>query len=262
MRADLHAHTTYSDGSALPAMVAAAESAELDALGLTDHCIAVADAFGRRERYDLVETYERRREAIDRYRERTDLALYDGAEMSYVADAEAETSAVLDAAGFDYTIGSVHFAGAYDYTSASQYADANDAERRAAVERYYDAVVAAVESDLFDVLGHLDLPERVEPLRGYSTPDDYERVAAALADSETVPEINAGRVHRSLGRVHPDPSLFDRFAEHDVGFVLGSDSHSPAELEARVPTLRAIFDVHDVSVVDAETVVSGRVATA
>ncbi|WP_415379779.1 PHP domain-containing protein [Halosimplex sp. TS25] len=242
MRADLHAHTTYSDGSPLPAMCRAAERAGLDAVGFTDHCIAVDDDFGRRERYDLVETYERRREAIERVRPRTDLTVWDAAEVSYVAGAEAETADLLAAADFDYAIGSVHFAGEYDYTSSAQYADASDAERRAVVERYYDAVVAAVESGLFDVLGHLDLPERMDALRGYSREEDYERVAAVLSESATVPEINAGRVHDSLGRVHPDPAMLDCFLDRDVRFVLGSDSHSPDEIERRVPALRTVAD--------------------
>jgi histidinol-phosphatase (PHP family) len=242
MRTDVHAHTTFSDGSELASMVEAAESAGLDALGLTDHCIVTEDPFGRHERYDLAETYERRREAIEDARTETDLRLYDAAEMSYVAGAEAAIESFLSTAGFEYTIGSVHFADDYNFTKDTQYVDADDETRRAAVERYYDWVVDAVESELFDVLGHLDLPERQPTLRGYSHPKEYERVAAALADSRTVPELNAGRVHRSLGRPHPNPEMLQRFAEHGVEFVLGTDSHRPAELPRRVPELEAAVE--------------------
>jgi len=253
-RVDIHAHTTYSDGSSLPGMVAAAERRGLAGLGLTDHCIVVDDDFGRRDRYDLVETYERRREAIDRYRDRTAVTLYDAAEVSYVAGAERETRAFLAAADFDYTIGSVHFAGPYDYTSGGDYADASPETRRAAVDRYYDAVVAAVESGAFDVLGHLDLPERESALRGHSTRADYERVATAVAESDVVPEINAGRVHRSLGRVHPDPAMLGAFREAGVAFVLGTDSHAPTQLDDRMPVLREAVADHDIDLVDVEAV--------
>lgn len=256
MRTDVHTHTTFSDGSELSSMVEAAESVGLDALGLTDHCIVVEDGFGRRERYDLVETYERRRAVVDDASAETDLRLYDAAEVSYVERAEAETREFLSTADFAYTIGSVHFAGAYDYTSAASYVDASEETRRAAVERYYDAVVSLVESELFDLLGHLDLPERTTALRGHSRPEDYERVAAALADSRTVPEVNAGRVDRSLGRVHPDPKMLGQFRAHDVGFVLGSDSHRPGELRSRVPALEDAVERHDVTVLDAASVVS------
>jgi histidinol-phosphatase (PHP family) len=255
MHTDVHTHTTFSDGSALDAMIAAAERAELDGLGITDHCIVTDDSFGRRAQYDLVETYQRRREVIDDARPGTDLRLYDAAEMSYVEGDEDRLAAVLDDAAFEYTIGSVHFAGPYDYTSGSQHADADDEARRAAVERYYDAIVALIESELFEVLGHLDLPERMPVLRRYTTRGDYERVAAALAQSETVPELNAGRVHRSLGRVHPDPAILDVFGEYDVAFVLGTDSHAPAEIEQRVPAMREVVAESGLDLVDIETVV-------
>jgi len=254
MHTDVHTHTTFSDGSDLDTMIAAAERADLAGLGLTDHCIVTDDSFGRRAQYDLVETYEHRRDVIDAAREQTDLRLYDAVEMSYVADDEDAIAAFLDEADFAYTIGSVHFAGPYGYTSDAQYANAADAERRAAVERYYDAVVALIESGLFDVLGHLDLPERVGYLRRYTTRDDYERVAAALADAATVPEINAGRVNRSLGRPHPDPAMLDVFEREGVRFVLGSDSHRPHEIEARVPTLRAVASEHDLDPVEIDEI--------
>lgn len=256
MRTDVHSHTTFSDGSDLLSMVDAAEVAGLDGLGLTDHCILTSDAFGRHRKYDLDETYEQRREHIEAARERTDLTLYDAVEVSYVADETDRIRAFLDDAGFDYTLGSVHFAAEYDYTSDAQYADSNDKQRRDAVERYYDAVVGLVESELFDVLAHLDLPQRLETLRGYSRPSDYERVYAALANSRTVPEINAGRVHRSLGEPHPDPEMLSRFRDNDLGFVLGTDSHRPDEISERVPVLRELTDRYELDRLDIEHVLA------
>lgn len=249
MRTDVHSHTTFSDGSKLAAMIDAAEAAGLAALGLTDHCIVTDDPFGRRETYDLVETYEQRRAVVDAAREDTSLTLYDAAEVSYVASEADAIREFLSTADFAYTIGSVHFADQYDYTANGQYAAADDETRRAAVERYYDAVVGLVDSELFDVLGHLDLPERLPTLRGFSTAADYERVADALADSRTVPEINAGRVNRSLNQIHPDPEMLASFHDHGVEFVLGTDSHTPDELATRVPALEAAADRSAVDIV-------------
>lgn len=237
-------------------MIDRAEEARLDALGLTDHCIVTDDAFGRRAKYDLVETYDQRRDAVNAAREETDLTLYDAAEVSFVADEVDATRDFLSTAGFEYAIGSVHFAGEYDYTSDAPYVDANDESRRAAVDHYYDAVIDLVESELFDVLGHLDLPERQESLRGFTCPKDYERVAAALADSRTVPEINAGRVHRSLGCVHPNVEALSHFRDHGVAFVLGTDSHRPNELTRRVPALEAVADRSEIELLDFDSVLS------
>lgn len=254
MRTDVHAHTPFSDGSDLSSMVAAAEAADLDGIGFTDHCILTADAFGRHRKYDLDETYEQRRERIEAAREQTALTLYDAVEMSYVPDEADRIRAFLDDADFDYSLGSVHFAAGYDYASDAQYADSSDEERREAVERYYDAVVGLVESELFDVLAHLDLPQRLETLRGFSRSSDYDRVCTALAESRTVPEINAGRVHRSLGEPHPDPEMLSRFSDHGIEFVLGSDSHRPDEIAERVPALRELTDRYEIDLLDIEPV--------
>lgn len=247
MRTDIHTHTTYSDGSDLDAMITAAEQAGLSALGLTDHCIVNEDDFGRRVRYDLVETYQQRRKDINTARDTTDLRLYDAAEVSYVEGNESQIASFLDTADFAYAIGSVHFADQYNYTSGTQYATASATQCRRAVERYYDAVVALIESEVFDVVGHLDLPERIPALRRHTSRPDYDRVAQALVDSKTVPEVNAGRVHSSLGRVHPDPAIFDLFTEYGIQFVLGSDSHTPAELSQRIPELQTLTETLDLS---------------
>ncbi|MFC7070125.1 PHP domain-containing protein [Halobaculum lipolyticum] len=235
---DLHTHTRFSDGSPMAAMVSAAADAGCDGVGLTDHCVLVDDEFGRRAQYDLVETYARRRERIDDLRGATDLRVFDAVELSYVPGTDDEIGSFLGRAGFDYAIGAVHFAGEYGYTSDASYADADDARIRAAVDAYYEALVALIDSELFDVVAHLDLPERRPVFRGVSTPAHYRAVADALADSRTVPEVNAGRVFESLGRVHPDPDLLDEFADRGVEFVLGTDAHTPEQVRRRVPYLR------------------------
>ena len=241
---DLHTHTRFSDGSGMDAMVSAAEAAGCDGIGLTDHCILVDDAFGRRDKYDLVNTYEQRRERIQELRETTDIRVFDAVEMSYVPGTEAEIRSFLDTADFDYSIGAVHFAGNNDYTSSSSYANRDEHAVQAAVDEYYDTLVELIESELFDIVAHLDLPERHDHLRGTTTPDHYRAVAEALADSRSVPEINAGRLFQSLGRAHPDPAVIDTFTDHNIEFVLGTDSHTPDEIGRRLPALRDLLTDH------------------
>lgn len=241
---DYHTHTTFSDGSEMDAMVRTAERANCAGIGLSDHCILIDDPFGRRERFDLVETYGKRRERIEALRTRTKIPVYDAVELSYVPGQEARIRAFLEEADFCYAIGSVHFADGFDFTSGGRavFLEQSIEERRDAVEAYYETLVQLIESELFEIVGHLDLPERVAPLRGLSTEGHYRRLAEALSVSSSVPELNAGRALRGLNRVHPDPSFVDVFAEHDVEFVLGTDAHSPDELERRAEYLDAFLE--------------------
>src|SRR6056297_2801072 len=112
MDRDYHVHSTYSDGRFLFQMVRAAAEADLDGVGIADHC-SVSDREEIQEQkhllgFNLDQTYERRREAIERLREETDIAIYDGVEMDYHPDEEQRIRSFLDEAEFQYAIGSVH----------------------------------------------------------------------------------------------------------------------------------------------------------
>lgn len=258
---DVHAHTSYSDGSGIPLMVEAAEAAGLDGVGFTDHC-SLSEAW-RDERLlwnrNFDRTHERRREALAIAADRTDLTLYDAVEMDYEPGLEPAIGEFLDGAGFDYAAGSVHYVAGKQVFPFESFADASDAERRAFVDDYYDAVVSLVESELFDVLAHADLVENHPALRGLTTDAHRERVAAACADSRTVPEINAGRAgdRGEFDLFHPTEPLVAAFRERGVRFVVGTDSHDPDDFADRVPRLERCLDETGIEPLPVEDVVGG-----
>jgi histidinol-phosphatase (PHP family) len=253
---DYHVHSNYSDGSFLERMVAAAADTALDGVGVADHC-NVSDRehcrrYRRRFGFNLDRTYERRRDAIAELDAEHDLAVLDGVEMDYHPDDEAAIREFLADAGFDYVIGSVHELRETN-VHMDYFAALSERERRDAVEEYFERVVGLVESGLFDVLAHADVVERNPALRGYATEDHYHAVAGALADSETVPEINAGRVDREYGQFHPNDAFLAVLAQYDVPVTVGSDAHEPGRLRGRVPLLReklADLDIEVVSPLD------------
>jgi histidinol-phosphatase (PHP family) len=239
---DYHVHSNYSDGRFLPDMVSAAADAGLDGVGIADHC-NVSDresmrVWKARFGFNLDVTYERRRAAIDSLRDAFDLRIYDAVEMDYDRRDEDAIAAFLDAADFDYAVGSVHELDGRNVHDRAHFAAKPEPERRELVAEYYETVLALIDSGLFDVVAHPDLVERNPALRGFSTPEQHERVAAALADAGAVPEVNAGRIHDEYGEFHPTPAFLERFVDHDVPVVLGSDSHTPDAIPERLPALR------------------------
>jgi len=250
---DYHVHSSYSDGEFLGWMVETAADAGLDGVGFADHCnVSERDhlqQYKRRFGFNLDVTYERRREAIEGLREEHDIRIYDAVEVDYHSADETEIRAFLEEADFDYAVGSVH-----EIREANvhwnYFADLSEAEQRTSVDEYFEQVVALVESGLFDVLAHPDIVERNQALRDYATTDNYEAVAAALADADTIPEVNAGRITGEYAEYHPNPEFLSVLAEHDVPVTVGSDSHSPDELRERVPLLSDRLDDATVDVVD------------
>lgn len=251
---DYHVHTTYSDGTFLPQMIDAAERAGLDGVGFADHCnVFDADAdqaYREAMGFNLDVTYERRRRAIDRARERTDIRLFDAVEMDYHADREDAIESFLEDADFEYAIGSVHAVDRINVHNEPYFADLSQADRKAAVETYVDHLVSLVDSELFDIAAHVDLVERNEALRGLLTEDHYRRIADAFADSRTVPEINAGRVLDPYGTFHPRQSFAETLLDAGVSFTVGSDAHAPDSLVDCNEQLRAIREEWDLPIVE------------
>ena len=163
-------------------------------------------------------------------------------EIDYLPNETDRIGDFLDEAGFDYTVGSVHQVDGQNVQRDSDFRGTSEAARAAVVDDYYDALVDLVESELFDIAAHIDLVERTPSLRGFSTQAHYEQVAAALADAETVPEINAGRALDEDGQFHPAPALLEALLDHGVEFVVGTDSHNPEEVLRRVDALEAHLD--------------------
>lgn len=250
---DYHVHSNYSDGEFLRRMLDAAEDAGLDGVGFADHCNVSEREHPQRYRarfaFNLDRTYERRRTAIEGLRSEYDLRIFDAVEVDYHPADEDRIRTFLDEADFEYVVGSVHEIREanvhWDY-----FAGLDAAERRAAVDEYFDRLLSLVGSGLFDVVAHADIVERNPALRGHATESHYDDVARALAASDAVPEINAGRIDREYGEFHPNESFLAVLADHDVDVVAGSDSHSPDALRARIPLLREKLDAADVSTVD------------
>ncbi|TYT60551.1 PHP domain-containing protein [Natrialba swarupiae] len=243
---DFHLHSNYSDGEFLEAMVEAAEVAGLEGIGFADHCnVAPREhTVTMRSRYgfNLDLTYERRRRAIEGLCEEASIEIYDAVEMDYDPQDEAAIRDFLETAAFDYTIGSVHTVDGRNVQVPSNFRGRNDADLNGVVAAYFDRLVELVESELFDVAGHVDLIARTPPLRGRATDEQYRRVARAFADSRTVPEINAGRALTDAGIVHPNESFLEELRAFDVPVTVGTDAHRPAEVTDRAEFLREFLD--------------------
>ena len=261
---DYHVHSNYSDGSFLREMAEAAADAGIEGVGFADHC-NVSDSEEMHE-WKLLDgatldrTYPQRREAIEALRDRVDVEVYDAVEMDYEPGQEGRIRKFLAEADFDYALGSVHHLDVGQKFDAGEASGASEEfvsvgdeshaeslspdQRRAFVDDYYDAVTKLIRSELFDVVAHLDFFENNAVLRGLSTQDHYEQVADALADSRTVPEVNAGFVGEwgDYDEFFPAPAFLDVLLDRGVEVTVGTDSHNPEEFDRRVPKLLDLLE--------------------
>jgi DNA polymerase (family 10) len=203
IRGDLHMHTTWSDGrDNIQHMVLAAKQLGYEYVAITDHS---ERAFASRKLLALEIPIQR--DEIDALRSRIH-----GIEILHGIEVDIMPNGSLDLADgvlaqLDFVIASVHAAvdlGAADMTAR---------------------LVSAVRHPLVTVLGHPSgrYTHRAR-FDGYQF--DVGAVCRAAAENGTLIEINA-----NPRRLDPPEGLLRQFAEHDVGFVVSPDAHSPYRLD-------------------------------
>ncbi len=228
---DAHLHTDQSADSDVPIDRYCASAVErgVAEIVITDHldfdprAPAFAFAcFAARERSV--------REAAARWADRG-LAIRFGVEISYEAHREAEIRDHLARHPYDYAIGSVHVMSYSPYTGRRVAAWVAGKSFEEIVAPYFAEVRAAIESELFDVVGHLDyvkkyLAAHVPPSAFAAAPDVYEPVLRALVESGTGLEVNASGLRQVPGETYPPPWVVARYRELGGSIVtVGSDAH-------------------------------------
>jgi histidinol-phosphatase (PHP family) len=228
---DSHLHTNLSPDSDVPIDIYAALAVErgIAELAITDH--VDFDPRDPAYRYATFEDRERTvRDAAERWAGRG-LVIRFGAELTFNTSWEADLRDHLARHRYDFTIGSVH-----DWPD-SPYAPARVAgwvEGRSLdeiVAPYYEQVVAAARSELFDTIGHLDVVKRylhphVTPAALATRPDLLEASLRALIESGTALEMNTSGLRHTVRETYPRSETVERYrALGGARVTAGSDAH-------------------------------------
>ncbi len=253
---DYHTHTTYSDGMFPDMMASAAEDIGLDGIGFADHCIVsdrrVMEKARQKSGFMLHQTYDKRRKALERLRDDHDIAIHDAVEMDYHPDDEDGIASFLDEAGFDYVVGSVHTLEAVNVHRREYFRTKSAKRRDELIDTYFEKLDQLIRSGLIDIAAHIDVFQRNPALRGKATRQHYTTIAEAFSQSDTVPEINAGRATEDYGRMHPNQQFFAVLQEYGVEFTIGSDAHTPDQLEDNHTALETFLAEHDIEPTELE----------
>lgn len=228
---DAHLHTIFSpDANAmLEAYCRLAVERGLAELAITDH----VDFDPSMPAYRFASFADRERdvrEAAERWADRG-LAIRFGVEVTYERRHQDEIRAWLRRHPHDYVIGSVHISEASPYKAGNVAAFVAGRSLAEIVEPYFDEVIGAARSGLFDTIGHLDFVKRylvphVLPSELAAAPELYEPVLLALVESGTALEVNASGLRQLPREPYPRPEVVARYRELGGRHVtIGSDAH-------------------------------------
>lgn len=228
---DAHLHTDLSPDADVPidAYCAVALERGIPELAITDHL----DFDPRAPSYAFADfaTRERTvRDAAERWADRG-IAVRFGVEISYESHRETEIREHLARHPYDFVIGSVHVMRHSPYTGSRVAAWVAGKSFAEIVAPYFDEVLAAIRSGLFDTLGHLDYVKKyvaahLAPAAFAAAPEAYEPILRTLAGTGTGLEVNASGLRQAPGETYPAPWAVARFRELGGEVVTaGSDAH-------------------------------------
>lgn len=228
---DSHLHTIRSpDANAmLEAYCVLAVERGIAELAITDH----VDFDPTMPSYGFSSFSDRERdvrEAAARWADRG-LSIRFGVEVTYEAAYEEDIRGWLGRHPHDYVIGSVHISEASPYKASNVGSFVAGRPLAGIVAPYFDEVIGAARSGLFDTLGHLDFVKRylvpfVMPAQLAAAPELYEPVLAALVETGTALEVNASGLRQLPRETYPSAAIVARYRELGGRHVtIGSDAH-------------------------------------
>jgi len=220
---DLHNHTTlcnHADGT-IEAYVQQAIEKKIDIFGFSDHAPMHFDEEWRMRFYEMPSYEEEVLHVKEKYQHAIKILL--GYEVDFLEGYIDES--VLNR-NVDYLIGSVHYLGTWGFDNPEFIGEYKHYDINEIWKRYFAAIEMMAKSNLFDIVGHIDLIK----IFNYLPTTDVRLIAQeaikAIKKADMVVEINAAGLRKPVKEQYPSNPLMELLAEHDIPITFGSDAHA------------------------------------
>jgi histidinol-phosphatase (PHP family) len=160
-----------------------------------------------------------------------DLVTKVGIEVDYKPEREAEIKSFLAEKPYDFAIGSVHHLGEWPFDHPDHRDGFLTRDVEEIYQEYYALVRRVVKSNLFDVVGHLDLIK----VWGFKPPAHKETtfltpLLSEIRASGMVVEVNTGGLRKPVSEIYPSEILLRELFAYNIPITFGSDAHHPDDL--------------------------------
>lgn len=242
---DYHSHSRYSGDSPaiLRDMCARAVEIGVTEVAFTEHIDLVPHEWQNTDFH-----YEPWMREIESAREEFagQLVIRASAEVDYQHEYKSLFEDFLASHEFDYIIGSVHYVGDIILEDHEKYFP--EKCLRDAYLPYFEHVLAAVESGLFDTLGHMDLCKRygVMYYGPFQTEDfklEIEAILKAVIRQNMAIEINTSGLRQAPEETYPGMGTLRLYKELGGTLItLGTDSHRSVHVGAGLDVAKSMLD--------------------
>ena len=136
---------------------------------------------------------------------------------------------VLDAK-VDYLIGSVHFLNKWGFDNPEFIKEYELKNIDEIWEQYFATITEMVKSNLFNIVGHLDLIKIFKFMPTKNVVDIAKDTLLAIKNSNMVLEINTAGYRKPIGEPYPSYELIKEAYKLGIPITFGSDAHEPTQV--------------------------------
>ncbi len=246
---NLHQHSTFSDGKSEPeAYVKKALELGFRAMGFAEHSpLPFPTSFSLKQ--ENAEAYVRETARLKELYH-SQIVLYRALEFDFIPGISDDFSFWRDKLHLDYAIGSVHLVrpenrdGLWfiDGPKREKYDDGlrkyfgNDIKK--AVKTYYLQINKMIESQQFEIVGHLDKIKMHNAGRYFKEDEKwYRRLVSETLElvkaKGLVVEVNTRGLYKNRSdRLFPDDGTLKQICKMKIPVLISTDAHQPDELNS------------------------------
>jgi len=228
MRLDYHMHTTYSDGRRnLGEYAAEAEKKKIDEIGFSDH-IYLKKRDWSMDHADLPKYVNE----INTLKKRHQVSIKTGLEVDFMPYGMEDLMQVIKPWDFDYLIGSIHHINHWLIDSEREIEEWKKRDVDEVNRQYFSLVQTMANTQLFDIVGHLDLTKKFNHRPKNDLSDLLLETVQAIGKSGMCIEINTSGLRRPCREAYPSQQLLKMCFDKGIPITFGSDAHTPEDVGA------------------------------
>lgn len=227
MSADLHNHTVlckHATGTVEEYLNKAIEK-KIKYFGFADHAPMNFDP-KYRMKFEQMHQYENSiLRAKDKFK--NDINVLLAYEVDYL---EGYIDERILKADVDYLIGSVHFIGKWGFDNPEFIGQYKHKDINKIWEEYFEAIEALAKTNLFNIVGHIDLIKVFNFLPTKDIKSIANKAIKEIKKANMVVEINAAGFRKPVKEAYPSSDIMELLAQYDVPITFSSDAHEPEQV--------------------------------
>lgn len=157
-----------------------------------------------------------------------------GIELDYTPGKESELAGFISSYPWDYVIGSVHWLGDWGFDLQEMISGWDKQPVIDVYEDYFTVIEKMLESQLFDIVGHLDVIKvyghRPEPSDQKRLLALYDSVVDKIDKSGIAVEMSTAGLRKPVEELYPSPELMKRLVARKIPMLINSDAHHPSQV--------------------------------